>query len=487
MKQSLLLALQVFSAIPLLAQNYQLLYSHEQRHYQLGEGHLGLEVASVVFDGDSLYTLASHWIQDYSSNDGCHYPDTSAWLCSKVRIAADGTTTLYTFSGDELTLQVQSALNDTWVVYTDPVDEWYVEGTVANHYQDEVLGSQEWLKVIAFQAYDAEGNTMEHWMNIASFTIAENGGLVQASPLGYFPFQSFDLPLQLTLSGVEGQAGVQNLNWFEVFDFEVEDVIHYEEINVFMGEGNIKHYLVTYLSRQDFLPDSIVYEMEIEKWSYEGSGIWNADLTYDTTTVEEITIYANPGFDQLAYTPLVHETELEFMGDFLLLGDYQGFPAKYRPSGYTGFYLFEGFPHTCYLEAIDGTCWGGGNSYYVKCLGMYSFCDNGAGQNSVSLKYFNKQGVEWGKPLSTEDAYTGHRKMLRVYPNPVRESFRLEVSASHYPLSLHVLAADGRQLSRHVLRHPDEEIPVPVGYRGLLLLSATTHTGALMHAKLVVQ
>lgn len=488
MNNTFLFPLIVCACSSVHAQNYALIRSDEQRHYQAWEGHVGLEVSASIFDGDSLFTLATHWVHQDGDMAGCAYPDTASWLGTHVRIAADGTATLYALGGAELTLLPQAGLDDPWVAYMAPQGEWYLQGSVINYNQGEVLGTLEWVKVIGFQAFDDQDNVVEHWMNNAYVAVAENSGLVEAPSLVNFPMPPpYSLPTQFALSGIEDQAGVQNLTWFEVFDFAPGDVIHYEELDVFMGEGSIRHVLLTYLTRQDYLPDSIVYEVEVERWSYEGSSLWTANLAYDSTTVETHTIRANPGFDRLPYTPLINEGELGISGHFLLLGDYHGFPAKFRPTGGDRFEFFSDLPEPCFFEMVDWACWGGGNSYYAKGLGAYSYCDNGAGQNNVSLKYFNKAGVEWGSPLSTEEFDRSTRTALRVFPNPARDRFRLEVSETHYPLTLRMYSPDGRLVARQVLHQPAMEADIPAGFRGMLIVSVTTTTGGQMHGKVVAE
>lgn len=490
MKTPLILCLLFICSYPnLCGQSYALVRSGEQRFYDTGLGHVSLEVAESSFDGDSLFTLATHWVHQDGDLSGCAYPDTSSWLGVQVRQAVNGTRILYTMTGAAITLYPSVDLDVSWVAYFSPDASWYLEASLVGFDQFEVLGNVEWVSTIQFQAYnDADGTPIDHWMNDEVVSIAQNSGLLEAPALANFPSPPpFSLPTHFSLSGMEGVAGVQNISWFEVFDFEPGDEIHYEALDVFMGEGSIHHVLLTYLARQDYLPDSIVYEVEVERWSYEGSNLWTANLTYDSTTVETHTIRANPGFDRLPYTPFINEGELGVSGHFLLLGDYHGFPAKFRPTGGDRFEFFSDLPEPCFFEMVDWACWGGGNSYYAKGLGAYSYCDNGAGQNNVSLKYFNKAGVEWGNPLSTEEFDRSTRTALRVFPNPARDRFRLEVSETHYPLTLRMYSPDGRLITRQVLHQPAMEADIPAGFRGMLILSATTTTGGQMHGKVVAE
>ncbi len=491
MKQLLLLILFTGLFFSALGQDYQLIKSNNQYLYDMAVGHAGLEVKEVEFDGDSIFWLAPHWIH-LPDSWGCAYPDSSSMLGRKVRIAADGTTVIYTAYDETITLLTQRNPGDgPWLAYTAADGSFYVEAVVSERVAENILGVVDSVKTFSFQSYSSDGNANNPWIANLEVRIARNAGLVHSPQWGAFPGYSGYPAVEgnFDLSGIEGQAGIQNLKWFEVYDFEVDDEIHIEKSTFNFGEGYVEHTLFTYLSRQDF-PDSIVYEVEVARWYFSGT-LSDIEMVYQGTTIENQTIHSNPHFDALPASPVIDEPDPGSgysTGTYFKIGLYEGFPAKYLPSGGG---MYSEYPESdgCFTEVIDWGCFSGGHTYFVKGLGgPYSECSVGAPSYSyTSLLYFNKSGVEWGSPLSTSASERLTAKALMAYPNPAAQSFRLNLTEEHYPLHLEMFDLSGRLIAARTLRSIGEEISLHGLAKGVVVLRAASRDGGIAYGKLAIE
>lgn len=490
MKKTLIVAVFTLFSLGASSQPYQLLKSNEQRIYGAYSQTVGLEVLQVDFDGDSVFWPAPHWINEAQFSE-CVYPDTSSGLGRSIRIAENGITTFHTLADEHFILHtLANPGDDPWTAYTAPDASWYLECFVSEHVLENVLGSPDSVKTFEFQAFDSDGIPIDQWITGQSIRIGKQMGLIKAPHIGIFPewTSTYGAYAFHQLLGIEGGGGLQNLKWFEVYDFQVDDEIHIERKVSNYGEGFIEHSLITYLSRQDF-PDSIVYETEVERWYYQGN-MQNVVMSYQGTTVEFQTVRSNAGFDALPATPVIDDYDPGWgvSGSYYQLHTYENFPAKFFPRGEPMYYsVFEEFPG-CYWEGIDWGCFSGDHAYYVKGLGgPYSQCSSGAPSfQHTALMYFNKSGEEWGSPLSTSEGKRVDAVALKAYPNPSGNSFRLELPVESYPLQLSVYDLSGRELAAYNLNHPESEIQTRGLPRGMVLLHVSTSEGHTFHGKLLV-
>ncbi len=482
-----------FAAIALSAsaQNYQLLKSNNQYLYHMAVGHAGLEVKQVEFDGDSIFWLAPHWIR-LPDEWGCAFADSSSMLGRKVRIAADGTTVLYTAYDETITLLTQRNPGDApWIAYTAADGTFYIEAEVSARVAENILGVADSVKTFSFQSYNSDGIANNPWISNLEIRIAKNTGLVHSPQWGAFPGYSGypTVDGHFDLSGIEGQAGMQNIKQFDVYDFEIDDEIHIEQKTSNFGEGVVNQMIRRYLSRQDYA-DSVVYEVEVKRWTYQGS-MMNINLVYQGTTIESQTIRSNHDFDALPASPVVYEYDPGsgyYTGTYFKIGLYEGFPAKYLPAGGD---MFTEYPESdgCFLEIIDWGCFSGGHTYYVKGLGgPYSECSFGAPSFShTKLMYFNKSGVEWGSPLSTTASERLSANALTAYPNPASESFRLGLMKESYPLQVELYDVSGRLLGSFTLNNADDLVRINGLPSGMLLIHARQRDGHTLFGKLMVK
>ncbi len=493
MKRLLLFILLSSLAFNASAQNYQLIKSNEQRIYGSSSSNIGLEVREVDFDGDSIFWLAPHWTKA-AQVSACVYADTSSSLGRYVRISENGITTFHTLANETITLLTHANPgDDPWLAYTAPDESWYLKAFVSAKVLENVLGTPDSVKTFNFQAFNADDTPINQWITNHHIRIGKQMGLIKAPHIGIFPewTSTYGAYSFNQLLGIEGVVGLQNLKWFEVYDFQVDDEIHVEISTFNFGEGYVEHILSKYLSRLDF-QDSTVYEVEVTRWYYQGD-FQNINLQYQGTEIETHTIRSNPDFDALPATPaIVNDNEFGWestYGGYYQLGSFEDFPSKYKYGGADMYWpYYDGTPG-CFDEVIDWwLCYSEAHTHYVQGLGgPYRNCDNIVGGSHTKLMYFNKSGVEWGSPLSTTASERLSANALKAYPNPATQSFRINLSEEHYPLQLEMYDLSGRLVATATLTASSQEVPVQGLAKGLLMLRGTARNGGMTYGKVVVE
>ena len=179
------------------------------------------------------------------------------------------------------------------------------------------LGLTDSVKTIGFQVYDKQMNPLSHDLNKKTIMISKQYGAVRILNFYQFP-DIFQLNYGywgrgLTTYKLVGlstpQLGVQNLSWFDVFDFQPGDEIHTllekfswhaEGSGSSINEQTIKRFL----TRIDFT-DSIVYTYERRIFTLSVVDTTPSILFVNDTA--EMVIRSNPGFDPLPGEVIMNE------------------------------------------------------------------------------------------------------------------------------------------------------------------------------------
>jgi len=473
-----------FFVAPLFGQDYQSVHSDRMAHFVNSEGNVqSLRIDSVRHQGDSiLYPFAV--IQDMGDN--CFSPSHGSWIGNKVIIEDSGDNLFFNKHGDTINLQTQAMPGDSWLVF-QRTGLLTIKGRVTALAEGEVLGMQDSVKTVRFQAYDIEDQAINHPVNSMEIQLSQNYGLVKTLNFALFPVLGGG-PLGRSLTEYElaglsdPQVGIQNLSWRDAHNFQVGDVLHVREESRCWpdpGQTTIIKSIVTYLERTDFA-DSIVYryalEKQIESMDDEGSSV---DYSEDTLVQ---TIHPNPAFDQLPGQPVV-EQDLS----------YQFYMNAAYPLSKTDASGFESFYHTgdsCWeMNFVDGCL--RNNTYYKGLGGPFYFCmhDFCNGIEERKLVYYEKSDTVWGTPLDLTSAVeVVTKESLTVYPNPADESIFVDnvtESLNGYHLLLYTL--QGVEVRNQKMTGLGSKIDIADLPSGIYLLHISKDGKRIHKEKVVVQ
>ncbi|MBN2263021.1 MAG: T9SS type A sorting domain-containing protein [Prolixibacteraceae bacterium] len=374
-------------------------------------------------------------VVDYS-NYRCVVLNKPSWLGEKLLVHPDGYCSFFNKNNDTINIRVNALLNENWLAYSDSLV--LIRAHVLLHDVKEFLGLSDSVKTISFQAYAYNGDSVDHYLNNKQLELSKNYGMVQA-----FNFLNFldneNESEQYHLVGLsEPKVGVQNLTWFDVFDFQVGDEIHVFEIyadwEVIEGSSSTKKIIFKYIERDDFA-DSIIYtvsrtiEHQYRTMIYDS--IWT---TFDTIVS---VIRQNENFDQLPEYPVFYDNEEAF-----------GVNSQASANGLTR-------KHEYYYAFVreDSGCWrmlhydGFYGYFFYKALGgPYYKADTGpAVSHERSLVYYKKGSSEWGSAYVITDVESTHiSNEIKVYPNPASSFIYVDVPKLSESLNFELFDWTGR-------------------------------------------
>ncbi len=415
-------------------QNYQTVYPHQENCFANENGFFSCLRIDSLSEGNpvKLYPSPIHLY----TGDQCYSPLTGSWIGKKIEIRESGENVFFNYAGQPVTIKTHAVPGDEWVAYEVP-GELQIMASLVAHEEMDFLELTDSVKTIAFQAYDPEGDLLDMDVNGLQVKISKDHGWIQ--PLNFYFFPDFEsvypeMNLQeLTLTGLsEPQMGLLNLTWFEVYDFQPGDVLHVlEEDGTWVGEED-GYFEITetrtifeYLDRTDH-NDSIEYTY-VQKQRIHKQWIDSLILTHDTLTR---FIKPNADFDELPYTavPPYEGDEYHFYYFYdLSIGDFYQKTDRHL--------LFEkGY------EGTDSLCWQimiawrvPSVKYYYKGLGgpYYPREEMHAALAKRKLVYFEKDGETWGTPLDVTSVEAREKPaMVKIFPNPARGSFRVDIDPS---------------------------------------------------------
>ena len=294
MKKLILLLLFAIQFVNLSAFDFQTVYSHRTTLFTNANGNVkSMRIDSVKFNGDSiLYPLKNIQQLDYN----CYTPYGASWLGSKIIINKSWNYFL-------------NAKNDTLKIKTDAklLESWFIlkkngisfEAIVSKIDTLTVLGVLDSVKTIKLSAYGF--GVYSNKFNHGEILLSKNFGLLKTYPLLNFPSFQTIYPFSNTLESLNlvGQnnptLGIQNLTWFDVFDFQAGDEIHIlENETPILGYPPPQDFIFKretikkYLSRQNYA-DSIRYTVEVKQKinnkafsSFTGTEIINQNNFFNT-------------------------------------------------------------------------------------------------------------------------------------------------------------------------------------------------------------
>ncbi|HEY5592875.1 MAG TPA: T9SS type A sorting domain-containing protein [Paludibacter sp.] len=416
MKQFIPFFMLLFVVFRLSAYDYQTVYSHRtlifETSYQQVEA---LFIDSVKFQKDSLIFPMRN-IQ--LVGDGCYTPYGASWLGNKIIINKQWN---YFFNDENDTIKIKTdaQLKETWNLFKRP--DITITATLEKWDTCTVLGIKDSLKTIVLHVFDMSMSPVPHKLEGRTIEINKHYGLVSSVNFTYFPSLKFiptgNISDKFILVGITNpNLGIQNMTWFDAYDFHDGDEFHYTNTNnhlMFGGSASSSKQIVKILSRQNFT-DSIKYVQDVETSTDFKQNSTSDYITNYKHEQTNIVIRRNDTFD--AYPGV-----LQFLNhsanavSSIMIGSVKTTDQNYyvRNLG------------NCWVRPMltDDAC-----NYvsYERGLGLV-YSGGGCwpetiGYDEYKLVYYNKGSTTWGAPLVISGIDQPEAKPdIAGYPNPTND------------------------------------------------------------------
>lgn len=488
MKRHLLLTFcSLLMVLAVKGQNYQTVNPDVISSFVDENNHVGfIRIDSTVYDnGLVFYPFAvNQWL-----GNQCFSPNAGSWAGSEIIIKDNGYNIFINHAQDSVKINTLAPEGDSWIAYGQ-TGQLHIVAAVVEHGVMEFQGLTDSVKVIAFQAYNSDGEPTEMEVNDMQVKISKNYGFVKTLSFYNFPEMNswYDILTELTLAGLsEPETGVKNFYWFDVHDFQPGDVLHVlrndgtwigEEDGYFQITETRKVY--EYLERNDY-NDSIEYiysltQMVLKPW------IDSIEVIEDTIT-EVIKPY--PGFDKLPGEPIFEEHSQDNITTY----EYFTMTAGEHLIKTFSNYWFESSGEDCWIFMhYDGVPL---TTYYMKGLGgpYYPYHALFGSLLHQEPVYYEKGGESWGVPLDVTNVQDIQVvENIKIYPNPAKDVLTLNIGhAGSGSYTLRLYDTNSRLINTKELQPGDNVLNVSHLTPGLYFLIISNRQGIQEARKILVQ
>lgn len=430
----------------LIAQNYRSIKSDAEYYFSYDLSYFkdinAIKIDSSLVDGNDTTLFNFHTMRNPVFSDTCGNLYGASWLGNKIILKSNGYNYFFNKYNDTIKINTLAQINDSWIFYNYNNNN-YIEATIANIDTALFLGITDSVKIIELQVKNSSGNIISHNLNNRTIIISKNYGFIKMPDFYEFPYDSVP---DITSTSIEGfqnylpeynligktnpEIGIIDLNAESVFDYNIGDEFHTEQISLAVGPGNnyitfiINKIIDKKLSANN---DTLVYSIQRcgsqETW-YNSN---EHTFSYYNDTIQKTYIWSNNLYNFLNYLPnktYSFYSEYEYF-DLKITDDYNNRVVKWNPPVLAHSVSID----TCYY--FGGLTPGPGIYYYIKGCGEY-YSGSYDEYNHLSLKYF-KKGIEtWGVPydcgtLLKREENTTKIPIVKLYPNPLENISYLEI------------------------------------------------------------
>lgn len=483
----------------LSAYNYQTVYSHRTALFSdINKNLIGMRIDSLSTSGQDSVFYPLKNIQPYDSI--CFNPYGASWLGPTI-IIKQGWNYYFNQNNDTIRIKTDAKLNERWTVYSDPNIIMAVFGTVQKIEAVNFLGVTDTIKTIVFNTVIATSSITAKAKSLISadfdgktIQISKNYGLIKSFNFNVFPYLNENTKSvmgnwnQYILVGLTNPTlGVQNLTWFDVFDFQPGDEIHSKYFYYIAQAGpeteRVKYTILKYLSRQNY-NDSIVYS--VDATTTDSSFYGNSVTSHAYSSgIYKTTINRNQPFDLLPYESFVRSN---YIGKAAM--NINSIPCKslsqvapYNSikNCWTNWVNYN--DDACNFTGPDKYYKGLGGPYFSSTSGCWSI-ENSGEENK--LVYYKKGSTTWGVPLVISGFNQPKvESNIAVLPNPATD--KISINNLTEPCMLELLDLKGSVMLRTTVNASENTLNVSQYDKGLYLYRISANGALLKAGKIVKQ
>lgn len=407
------------------AQNYQLIYPNQEKHFSYREHSIifndtiiqSIRIDSIATSGNNI-SYHNHQILSQTSYTGsCQLTiNDSSWIGHQIIAKPNGDYLFFNRNTDSILIKTAANINNSWVLYTFPNND-YIEATLTSIDNANILGTTDSVKTIVLQTKNNTNNNINHPFNNKEIKFSKNHGLIGFYNMTNFPLDTNNCTL---IGSSNSTLGIVNLTAAEIFDYNIGDEFHIDDY--YRSSSSPWQYDITHI-RKIILDktisnnqDTLTYTIfRCQNRYYNTSMTPNPDTTITSDSITEVIILSEQTHfnqlsneirsDSVSYSTFLIHPQLNRRTKRMDIQYYQTGPNCW--SEVVGSFP----PYHSYIEGLGG-------GYYNN---PYTF----VGTDYYELAYYNKNGISWGTPLNIScNLGTSISKIVKeehkisVHPNP---------------------------------------------------------------------
>lgn len=390
-------------------------------------------ISSSVVGNAKVYELSKTWNE---KEWRCTKPNGPSWLGEKF-VVINNQFLFFNKNGDTIFYHPNTNIGTTWRLFTFK-DSSYITAKIEKKSRQLVLNVYDSVIEYSFEVKNYDGTLRDSKFNNYTLKISKNYGAIG---IIYENLLSENFEFANLCGITKYKLGYNYLTKRKIFDFEIGDEFHYEEISF---NGN---------------PDD--YQSKtIKKVIDKRYSLPNDTVIYKVTRVTYKDYFSNNYIDKLKRdtvleTYLIKEEDIYVKGepilDTLSRRGSEGDDVKFFAS--TSKYGFYANSY-CKLKEND-SCWGeindcpGEANYYMEGCGLFIF--NGSLTSSIyryekNMVYYKKRLETWGVPINNLSVVNIEKPFISVFPNPISNTEMLNINANYEQYNLVITNLLGEEI-----------------------------------------
>ncbi len=387
---------------------------------------------------------------------------------------------------DTIKIQTKAILDESWKAYED--HRQIIEARIIQEDTMSFLGLSDSAKTIGFQVFSKSMEPLPQALNGYTMIFTKNHGVIKT--LNFYQFPDYE---QLNYGWVNDglrehnlvgrtnpRAGIQNLTWFDVFDYQPGDEIHLLDDSFYYLTEDLLHSrtcktMMLFLERENFA-DSIIYRYVRKQTTRIVDGqADSASFIHDTSN---LVIRRNHEFDKLPGEPVISENQA--YSNFMATGSVLS--KTISPTGV----VFRNGNDSCWTVPIFDGCFMD-EQYLAGLGGPYGSCTEAFmyGASEKKLVYYKKGEDSWGTPYDlTSIKRFQEPENYFIYPNPAIDQIKIESSRGEIEC-IRLFDLSGLLITEKTIRAPQYQLDLGLFEPGIYILYLCGSQGRSAH-KIVV-
>lgn len=408
------------------AQNYQLIYPNQEKHFNYRDNSNvsnvpvieSIRIDSMRNQGNNTYYYNHQILSQTTYSGTCQITiNDSSWVGHEIIATPNGDYLFFNKNKDSILIKTTANLNDSWILYTFPNQD-YIEASLTSIHQINLLGTTDSLKTIVLQAKDNSNNPINHLFNNKEIRFSKSQGLVGFYSMTNFPLDTNSYNL---VGASNPNVGIVNLTTAEIFDYNIGDEFHIDDY--YRSPFSPWEYDIIHIRR--IILDKVVSSNQ-DTLTYTIARCQNRYVNFSMTPDPDTIITLDTLTEVIVFSQQTHFNQLsnEIRSDsasystFLIDPQFNKRAKRIDNQYYrTGMHCWSEqivffAPYSNYIEGLGGPYY---NNPYTA-----------VGTDYYQLVYYNKNGTTWGTPLNIDcTTNTSISKILKeenkvsVSPNPL--------------------------------------------------------------------
>jgi len=475
-KQITILLLILLSA-KLNAQNYEpIIVDSNISFYEGFTGSIeGVKIISASKTGNVYnYELSKTW---NTSDFNCYKPNGPSWLGKNFKVI-NNQFLFFNYIGDTIFFHPKPDVGTEWKFYTY-ADSSYIKAKIERKSQQLLLTVFDSFIEYSFNFYNKYDSLIDNrFYDNNKIRISKNHGAI-----GMIIANSFPNTLQFTnLCGVtKHKIGYNFLSWKKIYDFEIGDEFHYNELNVVKSPDD-------YILKTIKIIIDKKYSFADTNVTYTSRRVLFKDF-FDNTKTDTYII------DTILETYLIKEEEIFVKGEPKLNSIYRETEGP-NIQWNNGHNRYQNETINVLKSKHSDTCWHNYSlspSFYATYLegcGLLKFdlLNMPSGRFEINLIYYKKGNITFGLPFENLSFEEVSKQSINIYPNPITRNEKLVVNTPIYLSKIEILNVIGEVLlTVNNINKTEETIDTDLLKSGSYIIRLTSLNNAVYNKLFLVK